>query len=39
MDAKRRYFLTAGASLGLLGLCPFLPKFVQSAEAEVVEKF
>lgn len=39
MDAKRRYFLTAGASLGLLGLTTALPKFVQLAEAATMEKF
>ena len=39
MDSKRRYFLTAGASIGLLGLSSVLPKFVQLAEAETMEKF
>ena len=39
MDAKRRYFLAAGASIGLLGLSSILPPFVRLTKAGSMEKF
>ncbi|MFM9835787.1 MAG: peptide-methionine (R)-S-oxide reductase MsrB [Methylophilaceae bacterium] len=39
MNIQRRYFLTAGASFGLLGLSALLPSTVSTAKAEEMEKF
>jgi len=39
MNIQRRYFLTAGASFGLLGLSALLPSTVSTARAGEMEKF